>query len=149
MCSDIRSPKETPAWFNSCKRPLVLRILGGRIREVRLYTKLDFVLKQNRYLLCFFSNSAFLLCSSSNSSFKSSISAWIRAVFFFMLDEWRCISSFSAFTSVNCSKKQVQLSEHTKQSNHCKSMCLQLYKDFYAIDMTFRCFSSIKFCCSP
>ena len=24
-------------WFKSCKRPLSIRILGGRLREVRLY----------------------------------------------------------------------------------------------------------------
>ena len=39
MCLNIRSAKETPLWFNSRKRQLVLRILGGRLREVRLYTQ--------------------------------------------------------------------------------------------------------------
>ena len=39
MCPDIRSAKETPVWFISRKRQLVLRILGGRLREVRLYTQ--------------------------------------------------------------------------------------------------------------
>ena len=38
-----------PLWFDSCKRPLSLCILGGRLQKVRLYeAKLDFFINLPR-----------------------------------------------------------------------------------------------------